>query len=399
MMTQQELNRQLEQYLQGNLSDDALDLLKQHIAPNQAFVRQFEMCMQLNPYINGELRGQQLHDFETYLAQSNFLKNQVQIHQVAVKSIQDYGSNELLQYLSRFDQELDEEFELDIAKYEAAFENEAFYLEQVPFDVDENGELVFKKEGKTTAKETKIVTMSPPQKANKQSVFSWRKLLQMAAVLLVLLIPAYLYFPDNQQDVASNQLFEQFFKNIDLEASTSSQSMDTKTAPAQAAGGEPLDEKTMNADGKTITSKTTTSTSKKKKALSYENINHNDEQLSIDFSKARNYYQKKAYQKAAPLFERLMQDLPDSKIRMQAKLYAGISWLGAKNTDKAIPIFEELLAQKSSLSKTYEAEAQWYLGLAFLQKNQLQKAKATLKKLGLQYPKYTSKTTNILKSL
>lgn len=402
MMTQQELNRQLELYLQGNLNDNAFDLLKQRIANNQAFAQQLEMCTQLNPYINSELYGQQLDDFEAYLDQSSFLQKQVQIYQTAIKAIQDYGSSELLKHLSRLDKKLDEEFDSNPTQYENAFENEAFYLEQVPFDVDENGELVFKKEEeKIAAKSPKIVAMPPPSKNHNKSSFSWNSILQIAAILLVLLIPAYLYFPDSQQNKASNQLFAQFFQNIDLKVSDNNQSMDIKAAPAQAAGGKSWDPKTIDAvGGKTITGKTNTTPSPKaRNGLSYNNLNHNAENLSIDFSKARNSYQKKNYQKAAPLFEKLAQELPEPKERMKAQLYAGTSWLGARNTNKAISILEAILSQKSPLSKTYEAEAQWYLGLAFIQKNQLQKAKAIFEKLALDHPQYTSKTTKILKNL
>ena len=399
-MNQQQLNLQFEQYLLGNLSPAAVHKLTQSVSSHPDFLRQWMMCQQVLPYINGELFGNKLVEFEKYLTQNSFLNQQVQVFEQGVSNIQEYGKDDLLQYLTRFDKELDDELLLDKAAYEAAFEDEELYLSQIPVEIDENGELVFlnqeeevvKKEAKKT-RVGKVVPMSPVtnHKKNNKSTFSWRPLLNIAAILLVLLIPAYLFFFSSSTVSDSQQLAYNSYEKLKIADSHQSTLQKAIKVPAHASG-DPINNNVEEGKNITLNDAQNNEAAPKKQKPFYEDVDEKANNLDITLSKANTAYQKNNFEKAAQLFEKVAKDSGDSPQQIKAKLYAGNAWLGAKNPQKALPLLEQLAQNPVSLDPS---NIQWNLGLAYLQANQNEKAKAIFQRLAKQ-PIYASKVADIL---
>lgn len=108
-------------------------------------------------------------------------------------------------------------------------------------------------------------------------------------------------------------------------------------------------------------------------------------------SKAIQYYNDEKYQLAANEFQVLY--LGDS-LKYDVSFYLGLSYLNTGSNTKAIKILNSVVEN----SDKYQQQARWYLALAFLKNNQLDKAKTTLLKIKpLEY--HYSESREIIENL
>ncbi len=84
-------------------------------------------------------------------------------------------------------------------------------------------------------------------------------------------------------------------------------------------------------------------------------------------------YEKNEYKNAIKLFQKAHKEIKDPHLL----LYQGISFLAIKEPNKAIKILEQYIFTKPK----YNAQANWYLGLSYLQLNNAKEAKKHFKKV------------------
>lgn len=97
--------------------------------------------------------------------------------------------------------------------------------------------------------------------------------------------------------------------------------------------------------------------------------------LSTATDAGRQAYDRKQYRKAYPALLNSVTSEGDSL----NLIYAGVAALGSKQAAKAIPLFELLL--QSENWTLYQSEIQWYLALAYLEEDEVDKAAELLKNI------------------
>ncbi len=117
--------------------------------------------------------------------------------------------------------------------------------------------------------------------------------------------------------------------------------------------------------------------------------------LDVDnaFKMALNRYNKAEYNEAALLFESLLQNNP---VDPSGNFYAGVTYQEMKEYDKAIQRFEMVLRDEDNL---FIQQAQWYIGLCYLETNQRRKAIEYLEQLANSESYYRKKAKKIVKIL
>lgn len=84
------------------------------------------------------------------------------------------------------------------------------------------------------------------------------------------------------------------------------------------------------------------------------------------------FYEKKEYDEALKLLQHLLDTDAENRF---AHLYAGNILLLADKPEPAIPHFQSMPQQQKS---KFSEPAEWYLGLAYLKMNKLDRAKSIL---------------------
>ncbi len=106
---------------------------------------------------------------------------------------------------------------------------------------------------------------------------------------------------------------------------------------------------------------------------------------------ALSYYEQGAYDKANAFFPAfLLNDQTDNRFQ----IYYGISLVGAKEYSKAIPVL--LASRNADFHPSWQAITDWYLALAYLQSNEIDKAQPLLEKLSTSRNDYQIKASALL---
>lgn len=92
-------------------------------------------------------------------------------------------------------------------------------------------------------------------------------------------------------------------------------------------------------------------------------------------TEAVDLYEKKQYAAANPKFDAFLAKDPNN---IAASLYAGISHLAVGETNKAIPLFQKVIADQN---ENYTESAQWYLALSYLKNKDKNAAKTLLEEI------------------
>lgn len=100
------------------------------------------------------------------------------------------------------------------------------------------------------------------------------------------------------------------------------------------------------------------------------------DQESQLLSEALSYYKNADYENAAELFEVLQNQ--DTGHQNLMKLYAGISYLGSNEPEKAETTFRKILAEDDS---SFAGQARWYLALSLLGRDRVEDAKLVLEQI------------------
>lgn len=102
-------------------------------------------------------------------------------------------------------------------------------------------------------------------------------------------------------------------------------------------------------------------------------------------------YDRERYQEAAFLFDKLLKQAEAPALL----LYSGNSYMAAGDYDAAIKRLKKL----SKLNTEYKHQAQWFLALAYLAKNEPENGKPYLEGLAKQNISYSKKAVKILEDL
>ena len=88
-------------------------------------------------------------------------------------------------------------------------------------------------------------------------------------------------------------------------------------------------------------------------------------------------YDHKDYTQAVTLLQKCLEKEPSSNYKDKIELYLGLSYLESNKTTKAIAQFQDLASRENTQAFTVD----WYLALAYLKVEQIEKAKTILSKL------------------
>ena len=114
--------------------------------------------------------------------------------------------------------------------------------------------------------------------------------------------------------------------------------------------------------------------------LSQRNISAEEKNLLLEAAIAA--YSNGNFQNASTTFEQLIQ-LEPANISYQ--FYRAVSAIGANDNDTAIQLLKEIIAASDH---PFTEQSQWYLGLAYLQKGDMEKASAAFNEIGTGQYKY-----------
>jgi tetratricopeptide (TPR) repeat protein len=112
-----------------------------------------------------------------------------------------------------------------------------------------------------------------------------------------------------------------------------------------------------------------------------------------DFTLALEFYNTHDYDKAAVLFNKVLENKPND---MQTLLLQGVSNFEEKRYPDAKQSFGKVIDDKNNL---YIDQAQWYLALCYLKTNETNKAKQLFKIIGKEEGIYRNDASKILKGL
>ena len=112
-----------------------------------------------------------------------------------------------------------------------------------------------------------------------------------------------------------------------------------------------------------------------------------------DFSLALEYYNTRDFEKAAILFNKVLENKPGD---MQIVLLKGVSNFEEKKYPEAKQSFGKVIDDKNNL---YIDQAQWYLALCYLNTDETQKAKQLFKIIGKESGIYQNDAKKILRGL
>ena len=94
-----------------------------------------------------------------------------------------------------------------------------------------------------------------------------------------------------------------------------------------------------------------------------------EEEKNVLLENAITAYSKNDFQGASEAFQQLSKSEPDD---ITYQFYLAVAQLGAKNNDAAINVFSQI---SSTENNPFKEQSQWYLGLAYLQKGDVENAK------------------------
>jgi tetratricopeptide (TPR) repeat protein len=112
-----------------------------------------------------------------------------------------------------------------------------------------------------------------------------------------------------------------------------------------------------------------------------------------DFTLALEYYNIHDYDKAAILFNKVLENKPND---MQSVLLKGVANYEEKKYPEAKQSFGKVIDNKDNL---FVDQAQWYLALCYLQTNETEKAKKLFKMIGDENGIYRNDANKIFKGL
>jgi tetratricopeptide (TPR) repeat protein len=112
-----------------------------------------------------------------------------------------------------------------------------------------------------------------------------------------------------------------------------------------------------------------------------------------DFTLALEFYNTHDYDKAAVLFNKVLESKPND---MQTLLLQGVANFEEKRYPEAKQSFGKVIEDKDNL---YIDQAQWYLALCYLKTNETDKAKQLFKIIGKEDGVYKNEASTILKGL
>jgi predicted Zn-dependent protease len=112
-----------------------------------------------------------------------------------------------------------------------------------------------------------------------------------------------------------------------------------------------------------------------------------------DFTLALEFYNTHDYDKAAVLFNKVLENKPND---MQTLLLQGVSNFEEKRYPEAKQSFGKVIDDKDNL---YIDQAQWYLALCYLKTNETDKAKQLFRIIGKEDGIYKNDASKILKGL
>jgi tetratricopeptide (TPR) repeat protein len=112
-----------------------------------------------------------------------------------------------------------------------------------------------------------------------------------------------------------------------------------------------------------------------------------------DFTLALEFYNTHDYEKAAILFNKVLDNKPND---MQTVLLKGVSNFEEKKYPEAKQSFGKVIDDKNNL---YIDQAQWYLALCYLNTNETDKAKLLLKLIGKEDGIYKNDAKKIIRGL
>ena len=112
-----------------------------------------------------------------------------------------------------------------------------------------------------------------------------------------------------------------------------------------------------------------------------------------DFTLALEFYNTHDYEKAAILFNKVLETKPND---MQIVLLKGVSNFEEKKYPEAKQSFGKVIDDKDNL---YIDQAQWYLALCYLNTNETEKAKQLFKIIGTEDGIYKNDAKKIIRGL
>jgi len=121
-----------------------------------------------------------------------------------------------------------------------------------------------------------------------------------------------------------------------------------------------------------------------------------DEEALQKILVAMKAYDNKEYDQATTLLQQFSKTHPTNTYQNKIELYLGLSYLETNQVEKAIMQFQALSSKESANSVV----AEWYLALAYLKTKKIKKAKISLSKLKkLEGNPYQKKATLLLEKL
>ena len=115
--------------------------------------------------------------------------------------------------------------------------------------------------------------------------------------------------------------------------------------------------------------------------------------MDADFTLALEFYNTRDYEKAAILFNKVLESKPND---MQTVLLKGVSNFEEKKYPEAKQSFDEVIDDKDNL---YIDQAQWYLALCYLNTNEKEKAKQIFNVIGKEGGIYQNEAKKIIRGL
>jgi tetratricopeptide (TPR) repeat protein len=112
-----------------------------------------------------------------------------------------------------------------------------------------------------------------------------------------------------------------------------------------------------------------------------------------DFTLAVEFYNTRDYEKAAVLFNKVLESKPND---MQTVLLKGVANFEEKKYPEAKQSFGKVIDDKNNL---YIDQAQWYLALCYLNTNEIGKAKQLLSIIGKESGIYKNEAKKIIRGL
>ncbi len=108
---------------------------------------------------------------------------------------------------------------------------------------------------------------------------------------------------------------------------------------------------------------------------------------------AMRLYDQKRYEDAIPVFEQAIARQPNAPFLL---FYKGLSHLSIKQADSAIVNLEKV---RSRADFRLIEPAQWYLGLAYLQKGEIETAESVFEEIANSQGSYSDRASDILKAI